>query len=574
VSQGLQARVISCACAVVFAFLVGPPAQGLAAAVPKTATERVAALEQVLSHDRFVQAAVGASFDIVRIQPVGSQSDEFVVDVATASRSSGLRALVNLATSGVVRTQRLDPVDIVFTQSDVAEAFALVRNLPSVRARLGSTLPLYRVDTSLGVRPHYAVEALPVRGAAPGDPCTTHRCLELLFHAPRGYVAGPRVLVDLTAGHRIEGPTGEAASRVFRASASAQVQVAPSALAGLASPECQTVRFFSATTSWNICWTYVSGYGLVLGPVSFKKPRGFRPLRVIEQASVAQIFVPYASGDPRFYDTSFGFPNAGIGANLCLKGALFDGGTACLEHRDRDVDWMFPDSAVPSGRRGEEAVLWSVLYAANYLYIEEWGFRDDGIFWGRVGATGQNLPGIETESHTHDYVWRIVPHIAARGNSVNYVGINEPVTQLTAPDVSLRITHPTSVVWNPQRFDQVEIYAPGVTNGRGDTTSYRLIPQPNGGLAHHQEAFTQADLWATKGDPLETDASSLPVYVKEKVSLVNADIALWYRGSFRHQPRDEDGYYDSSGSWIGTTHTLWTGFLFMPRNLFDSSPFF
>ncbi|HXN08739.1 MAG TPA: hypothetical protein VN860_03670, partial [Candidatus Acidoferrales bacterium] len=93
-------------------------------------------------------------------------------------------------------------------------------------------------------------------------------------------------------------------------------------------------------------------------------------------------------------------------------------------------------------------------------------------------------------------------------------------------------------------------------------------------LAHHQEAFTQADLWATKGDPLETDASSLPVYVKEKASLVNADIALWYRGSFRHQPRDEDGYYDRGGNWIGTTHTVWTGFIFMPRNLFDSSPFF
>ncbi|HLW38162.1 MAG TPA: hypothetical protein VKR99_07010, partial [Candidatus Eremiobacteraceae bacterium] len=136
------------------------------------------------------------------------------------------------------------------------------------------------------------------------------------------------------------------------------------------------------------------------------------------------------------------------------------------------------------------------------------------------------------------------------------------------------ILHPTGIVWNPQRFDQLEAYAPGLTNGRGHTTAYRLLAQPNTGLAHHQEPFTQADLWATEGDPLDIDAIDLPLYAKEHTSLANTDIALWYRGSFRHQPRDEDGFYDSSGNFIGTTHTVWTGFIFMPRNLFDQSPFF
>jgi primary-amine oxidase len=567
------ARASAMASAIALAIFCFATIAGPATAATQTAADRAATLERLLSRDRGVRAALGPSFDVIRAQPVANQPDQFVVDVATPSRSSGLRALVSLASSSVLRIQRLDPVDLVLTQEDLTEAFSLIRNLPSVRARLGSTLPFYRVSSPTDTRAQYRVEALPVRGGDLRDPCTTHRCLELLFHAPRGYVAGLRVLVDLTAGHRIEGPAAEAAQRFPRTPTQTQeVRVLPSALTSLISPECQVVRFLSATTSWNLCWSYVTGYGLVLGPVSFNK--GFKALNVVADARVAQIFVPYATGDPRYYDTSFGFPNAVISSNLCLKGALFDGGTACLEHRDRDTDWMSPSGVVPTGRRGEEAVLWSVLYAANYLYIEEWGFRDDGVFWGRVGATGQNLPGVETESHTHDYVWRIVPHFARKGNSVNYVGIHEPVSQLTAPDVSLQIAHPTGVVWNPQRFDQVEVYAPGVTNGRGDTTAYRLIPMPVAGLAHHFEDFTQADLWATKGDPLETDAASLPIYAKEKASLVNADVALWYRGSFRHQPRDEDGYYDSGGNWIGTTHTIWTGFMFMPRNLFDRSPFF
>ncbi|MDQ6766789.1 MAG: hypothetical protein M3Z41_03175 [Candidatus Eremiobacteraeota bacterium] len=546
-----------------------------AASPPQTPTNRAAALERILASDRSITGIIGFSFEILRTQPVAYRPEEFVVDAVSANRESGLRALVSLTTSKVLRSKLLAPLDILITQADVTAALALVKNLPSLRTRLGSTLSLYRASDFSDARQQYRVEALPVRSTGRSDPCSVHRCLQLLFHAPKGYVAGLRVLVDLTAGHRIDGPRGEAAPHLPAGPTQTQrAQTSPSALTGLISPECRAIRFFTTTTSWTVCWTYLAGYGLVLGPTSFKRSGAVRVLDVISDARVAQIFVPYATGDPRFYDTSFGFPNAPISPNLCLKGTLLDGGAACLEHRDRDIDWLFPGAAVPSGRRGEEVVLWSVLYAANYLYIEQWGFRDDGVFWGRVGATGQNLPGIETESHTHDYVWRIVPHLGGSGDSVNYVGISEPVTQLTAPDVSLQIVRPTPVIWNPQRFDQLEIFAPGVTNGRGHPTAYRLIPMPVAGLAHHQEPFTQADLWATEGDPLETDASSLPDYAKEKVSLVHTSIALWYRGSFRHQPRDEDGYYDSGGNWIGTTHTFWTGFVFMPRNLFDRSPFF
>ncbi len=213
-SQRLQARVISYVRYMVFALLTVTTAHSSAVAAPQVSANRVAAVEAALFHDRSVQTALGTSFDIVRVQPVQSDANQFVVDVATPNRASGLRALVNLAASLVVRTQRLDPVDIVFAQSDVADAFALVRNLPSVRARLGSTLPLYHVGGLADTQPQYRLEALPARGADPRDPCTAHRCLELLFHAPHGYVAGFRVLVDLTAGRRIEGPAGET-SRQF-----------------------------------------------------------------------------------------------------------------------------------------------------------------------------------------------------------------------------------------------------------------------------------------------------------------------------------------------------------------------
>ncbi len=532
---------------------------------------RVAALEHALFNDKVVRGFLGLSFDVVRVEPVVDQPGEFVVDAATSNRSTGIRALVDLKSESVSRVKKLDPPDILFGPTDVATAFGLVRNSPALRARLGATLPLYRTTTDESAR--YRVEGLPVRGTLPSDPCTTHRCLQLLFHGPHGYVPGLPLLVDLTAGAALGTGARSIAPQPPAQTRAPGVTVLATALSGLELPECHAEKFSSATSSWTICWYYVSGVGLVVGPVTYKKPNGVS-FGVIDNARVGEIFVPYASGFPRFFDTSFGFPNAPLTANLCLRGTLFDGGTACIEHRDRDVDWMFPAGTVPTGRRGEEIVLWSVLYAANYLYIEEWGFRDDGAVWGRVGATGQNLPGSETESHAHDYFWRIVPHIAGRGNSLNYVGVSEPVSGLSATDVTMNIPQPTPVVWNPQRFDQLEVYAPGVTNGRGDIESYRLMAMPFAGLAHHNEFFSRADLWATSGDPTETDASQLPKYASEHVSLVNTKVGMWYRGSFHHEPRDEDGFYDSNGNFIGTTHAFWVGFMLFPRNLFDRSPFF
>jgi hypothetical protein len=41
-----------------------------------------------------------------------------------------------------------------------------------------------------------------------------------------------------------------------------------------------------------------------------------------------------------------------------------------------------------------------------------------------------------------------------------------------------------------------------------------------------------------------------------------------------NHPRDEDGVYDSSHVWVGTADVMWTGFMLMPHNFFDCSPFY
>jgi primary-amine oxidase len=539
---------------------------------------QLAALQRSVAADRSVRAALGRAVDIVRVQPAGAQPGRFVVDLATPDRSSGLRLLTDAASASILREAPLATDDIPFDESDVATAFALVKDAPSLRTALGN-FDDYRVREARGPGSAYNIEGLVVRGSEPADPCTLDRCLELLFRRPAGYVDMPPVLVDLTRGTRLEAAEERSgalhhAAQPRTLDSTERVRVLPSVERAAERADCQTLTFSNAPSSWHVCWYFVPGFGLVLGPVSYKQSATAHDFHILADARVDQIFVPYAKGHPRYYDVNFLFPLASLPPAVCPGGRLLDEATVCLETRDRGVDWLYAGAArVLAGREGQETVLWSALDADNYQYVEEWHFRDDGSLSADALATGENLPGDRQESHTHDFFWRVVPDLAGRGNSVDLVTHSEPLDQLKASDVFTPLTQPGAFQWDPQAFDEFDAFAPGNKNDRGDQISFRLVPEPTGGLAHHNESFTRKDLWATAGDPFEIDASDLPLYAREQTTLVDTRLALWYRGSFHHEPRDEDGYF-SGKHWIGTTHTAGTGFQFESRNLFDHSPFF
>lgn len=544
---------------------------GSASAGPMLSANGGLVLDRLLTSNVAMRTALGPGFDVLRLQPVAGRSDRFVIDVATADHEKGLRVVADVGHRSIVSIRPLARADIPYTDSDVAAAFAVARGWRLLQAALGAHLADYKVsapgDT---LKPSYRVGGLVVRGAMAADRCAVHRCIQLLFHAPSGYVVTPTALVDLTTQSLI----GVPAQGLATTPSAPQPRVhTVRQLASRLNQDCKVFRFDNAPSTWNVCWSWISGPGLVLGPVSFSKDLGGAPFQLIDDARVDQIFVPYASGYPRFYDTDAGYPPLVLPQPVCAPAERYDSNTVCLQRQDRGVDWLYGGQQ-PTGREGEQFVLWSVLDADNYEYIERWIFRDDGTFGGEVEATGVNLSGAELESHTHDYVWRIVPHLGGAGNSVDHSWLYEPVDGLTSTDVEQNIPMPAGIAWSPQTFDELDVYAPGMVNKRGDQISYRLIPEPVGGLAHHEELFTRDDLWATAGNPTELDAFDLPGYASEKISLVDTSITLWYKGSFHHQPRDEDGYFTSQHAWIGVTHAAPVGFVFQPRNLYDQSPFF
>ena len=100
-----------------------------------------------------------------------------------------------------------------------------------------------------------------------------------------------------------------------------------------------------------------SGYGLLIDNAWFKRGPKDPWMQVLGDARLSEMFVPYYSGSPRFWDVSYNFAlvtmtkeDAGAFGKL-----LGDPPIAVQEIRDRGVMWIDP-SARP--RRGPKPQLW------------------------------------------------------------------------------------------------------------------------------------------------------------------------------------------------------------------------
>jgi primary-amine oxidase len=325
-------------------------------------------------------------------------------------------------------------------------------------------------------------------------------------------------------------------------------------------------------TRWRICWQAQSKNGIVITAAFFRKSPSSPFVRVFWDARISEIFVPYHSGSPRFYDvTGFNFSPVTLNQTHCPAAA---GGTllgnpakVCKEVRDRGLAWMNDGVA----RRGQEVALWGALDAANYNYVQMWIFRDDGIVEGRVGATARNLPGAELEAHMHNPIWRLdIDLNGFSGDSVSKGTHTENLPGGTATDTAPVIATASGLQWNAQQFTALHVHDSALKNAKGHASMFHLMPLRMG-TGRHQEALTKNDFWVTRYDPAEMHAKDLPTYVATPESVANADIVLWYMGSVHHLVRDEDGEFVGN-VFQGEAHLMWTGWVLKPHNLFDKTP--
>ncbi len=357
--------------------------------------------------------------------------------------------------------------------------------------------------------------------------------------------------------------------------------------AQIAAPANEIVQEFPTNgnmeTAWKIRYGTTNGYGVFITGAWFKRSPQDRWIQIVGDARVSEIFVPYHRGSPRFWDISYNFPlcevtpaDAGPFGKL-IRTSASQRPTLVQEIRDRGVIYKDYNHT----RRGQTLLLWGCLEAANYRYIIEYGFQDDGAITFRLGSTGRNYGGAEYEPHMHNGLWRI--NVALDGphnNSVYAVEHVEPLPQAKVKARSLITPFNGGkegyMDWSAEKFTMLRVVNNKIRGKqKGDPLSYDLMPLRMGNARHFgggKEDPTLHDFWVTKNRPSEIVYTNLLKYVANGESIMNTDVVLWHSAPAHHEPRMEDGKMENG--FQGVTHVMWAGFTLRPRNLFEQTPLY
>ena len=328
-------------------------------------------------------------------------------------------------------------------------------------------------------------------------------------------------------------------------------------------------------SAWKLCWQIVrmpddagqptASETLVISEATFRPGLGATPVEVLGELRMAEIFVPYDSGAPRFHDlTGADFELQALSSTECT-GTRLGGDRVCVDLQDRELAWRDPN--VPLARRGERLVLWSLLNANNYDYVMRYAFWDDGTLEARAGATGRKLGGPDdTEGHTHVFAWRIDLDVAGAGGDVVHVS-SQKYGGTSVREKEQALTKEAGIPWSAAAFTHLSVEDGARTNGRGRATGWALSPLRSG-LPRFAERWARYPLAVTRshGAGAELRAVDLPQYL-DKEPLAGENVVLWYLDAHHHESdmRDEDR---------DAVPTVWLGFQLDPQNLWDGTPFY
>jgi primary-amine oxidase len=384
-------------------------------------------------------------------------------------------------------------------------------------------------------------------------------------------------------------------------------------------------------TAWEVEWElthpdnrpmYPPGSVLRIRSAKFMwKDRTGKPqwVTVARMLELAEIYVPYDNGWTAFldiHDMAFHTTPARkeyLGPGCVLPGEVLKSsrpawsGTVHKEVHDDGIRWMsaetdFRNQLADRVRRGEKMVLWSTYYGANYRYLVEYGFGDDGMLTCRLGPTGRNIfnrQPDQRDTHLHVGCWRMDVDLGDPAGGPGGPKDNEVLlVRRVFDDATERfgqVAKPFakngegqacegSARWNPEEFTVLRLQSKARKNAHGRPISYDLIPhrfgamrqlQPEGGSSATDMDFINNDFWVTRAEPGNTSYIDVPRYASQRRPLDGSPVTVWHCTPALHVPRGEDfGARDGTSSYEGVALTVWTGFYLKPRDLFDSTPLY
>ena len=389
--------------------------------------------------------------------------------------------------------------------------------------------------------------------------------------------------------------------------------------------------FTKCDTGWEVEWELTRPYNRpVMAPgttmrirsakFTWKDKAGKQQwITVARMLELGEIYVPYDNGYTAFLDVHhhpFYITPARkefLGPNCVAPGEILKSSnptwneTVHREVHDDGIRWMsaetdFGYNIADRARRGEKLMLWSTYFGANYRYLIEFDFRDDGQIVCRLGFTGRNLlprqPDL-LDTHLHIACWRME------------MDLGDPTTNLGGPkdnDTFLvrrffnegterfeQLVKPFgknssgqacegSVRWRAPEFTSVRVQSRVRKNSHARPVAFDVIPHRYGtteqlqASRYSEEAnadWINNDFWVTRTESGFTDYVEVPKYASQKRRLDGYPTTIWHCSPALHVVRGED-YGDENGSnnFTGLALTGWAEFSLKPRELFDSTPLY
>lgn len=394
-------------------------------------------------------------------------------------------------------------------------------------------------------------------------------------------------------------------------SASAAPGAAPGSATGYehASSPCGSARPISKTlasgTKWTMCWRLSGTKGLVLERIAYQPRKQAKPISVLASAALAQVNVPYDSGETEYNDLSdIGFGNTAvdISPSECPGGTI---SSAYLPQQDQNVKALcvttaphgyayrqddYDDDGNPKKytAQGSDLVVFSVSQLGWYEYVTQWNFSDDGTITAKVGATGDLSPSDysgqgtgwpigkgdhdRATSHYHSVFWRLDFNLdgSSKAKVEQYdtkktgQGEGSAILKTTKTDAPKELAATSAL----RRWWRV-VSSAG-KNGDQHPRSWELVQQHSDHYDAH--AYTSKDMYVTQYRACEQLASGNadPACAGRGTSVDKfADgetlthPVMWVNVGFHHVPRDEDQ---------SPMPMHWQGFQLAPRDVTAMSP--
>lgn len=338
--------------------------------------------------------------------------------------------------------------------------------------------------------------------------------------------------------------------------------------------------------TWDMCWEARQREGIAFHHIFYTPKNGQRRM-ILNQASVAQIHVPYDDNGTRFHDIS----DYGIGGENLLDLLYHDcPGGKRFKHGENHILCQQIEKRGFSYKKGKDStdghtlVLFSVSPVAAYYYIPLWRFMDNGTIEPWLGATGalQRYGDNESSgwrlgegrvgiSHLHNFFWKLDFDLNGTAENDTVEEINFPLANGKRQRTTTLFKKEVARKVDPESMRRWRIKDGTTKNENGHSLSYDIVLSETGhqDIGPASEPFTHNDFYVTKQRDEEKFAShntkggkNLAEYTNDE-DLTGQDIVLWTGVTFYHMPRSEDAPHMDAH---------WSHLQLIPRDWHTSNP--